>query len=530
MADNSKYIQAQKFSLAVGISTTDTSITLQSFNFPDGTAITSGDLGSVVYGTLEPGTSREEQISFTGITSNADGTVTLTGVTRGLGFGAVDTYSEQSDLKVQHGAGATFIISNTAAFYDTFVNKNNDETITGTLSVPTPTSGSHAVTKDYADGLTTATDLPYDRIIQAGTAGESLASGDLVYFDNTDNEWKKTDGTSATTLKNVLLGIAQGAGSDGGSINGGVLTYGLDSTQTGLTVGVKLYASDTAGAIAESAGTVERVIGWSKSATEIYFDANVEYTPTADEKDAMAGGAELGTPSATNQFLTENARAQVVEFTSSGSWTKDAGLQRIRVQAWGGGGGGGRGDSTNSGGGGGGAGYSEAWFEAAELNSTETVTIGSGGAGATSQGTGSNGSNTTFGSLLTAYAGSGGQGSSNPSGGNGGDIQAGGTLFRGTGTTAAGPIGNFWGGGAGGGGTSAGNGGGALFGSGGGGNATGVATGSGGTSIYGGNGGSGANDTNASDGSIPGGGGGGANDGNGGAGADGKVIVTEYYV
>ena len=304
MADARKYAQAQKFTLAVGISTTDTSITLQSFNFPDGTAIASGDLGAINYGTLEPGTSREESISFTGITSNSDGTVTLTGVTRGLGFGAVDTYSEQSDLKSQHGTGAIFILSNTAAFYNDFVNKYNDEEMSGMLTVQTPTASGHAATKQYVDDTVNGGAVSNDRIVQAGTAGESVAEGDLVYFDDTDNEWKKCDATNASTVNNVLIGIAQGSGSNGGAINGGVLTYGLDSTQTGLTPGVKLYASDTAGAIAESAGTVERVIGWSKSATEIYFDANVDTLPTANEKDAMAGSS--GTPSSSNRFLTEN--------------------------------------------------------------------------------------------------------------------------------------------------------------------------------------------------------------------------------
>lgn len=516
MADNRLYAQAQKFSLALGISTTDTSITLESFNFPDGTAIASGDLGTVNYGTLEPGSSREESISFTGITTNADGTVTLTGVTRGLGFGAVDTYSEQSNLKKQHGTGSSFILSNTAAFYNDFVNKNNDEEMIGSLSVPTPTAAGHAATKQYVDDNVNGGPVSQNRVVQAGTAGESVAAGDLVYFDDTDNEWKKTDATSAATLNNVLLGIAQGSGSDGGAITGGVLTYGLDSNQTGLTVGVRVYAGDTAGSIVESAGTVEKVIGWTKSATEIYFDPNVNSTPTPDEKDAMSGGDELGIPSDTNKFLTENARAQVVEFTSSGTWTKNAGLQRIRVQAWGGGGGGSSVAGTGTGAGGGGGGYIEAWFEVSELGATETVTIGGGGSPT------NDGENTTFGSLLTAYKGSGASGGS---AGTGGDIQAGSTSFRGG---ANGGVGIYWGGG-GGGQTS--NGGSALFGAGGGGGANSVTAYSGGTSVYGGNGGSGSVSGTASNGTAPGGGGGGANNSNtAGSGADGKVIVTEYYV
>jgi len=413
------YIQSQKFTLSVGISTTDTSIILESFTFPDGTAIASGDLGAINYGTLEAGSSREEQISFTGITNNADGTVTLTGVTRGLGFGATDTYSEQSDLKVQHGAGAQFILSNTAGFYNDFVNKYNDETISGTLSVPVPTSGTHAATKQYVDDTVNGGAVSNDRIVQAGIAGESVAAGDLVYFDDTDNEWKKTDATSAATINNVLIGIAQGSGSDGGQISGGVLTYGLDSNQTGLTVGVKVYASDTAGAIAESAGTVEKVIGWTKSATEIYFDANVDTLPTANEKDALAGSGN--TPDATNTFVTTDDLSdptfkppQVVTFTSSGTWTKDAGLKYVIVEVQGAGGGGGRGDGgasdDNGGSGGGAGGYSRKLILASSLGATETVTVGTGGAGDSGSG-GATGGNSSFGAHATANGGTGANGS-----------------------------------------------------------------------------------------------------------------------
>ena len=426
MADTRKYIQAQKFTLAVGISTTDTSITLTSFNFPDGTAISSSDLGTVNYGTLEPGTSREEQISFTGITSNTDGTVTLTGVTRGLGFGAVDTYSEQADLKAQHGSGSSFIISNTAAFYDQFVNKGNDETITGTLSVPTPTSGSHAATKDYVDLVGAGGSFSIDRVVQAGNAGESVAEGDLVYFDDTDNEWKKADASTATPVEGVILGIAQGAGSDGGAIDGGVLTHGLDSTQIGMTPGVKLYASDTPGAIDESAGTTEKVIGFTKSATELYFDPNFNYTLTSDEKAALAGVNNA--PTASNPLVTKGDLSdpivlppQVVTFTSSGTWTKDTGLKYIIVEAVGGGGGGAS-EASGASGGGGGAGYFRKLILASALGATETVTIGAAGTAADPSGTA--GGDTTFGAHATAGGGGGGQNDVGGTGGTatGGDI------------------------------------------------------------------------------------------------------------
>lgn len=502
----SKYIQAQRFSLAVGISTTDTSITLSSFDFPDGTAIASGDLGAINYGTLEPATTREEIISFTGITSNSDGTVTLTGVTRGLGFGAVDTYSEQSDLKVQHGAGATFIISNNPAFYDRFVNKFNNEEVTGTLTVPTPTASGHAATKAYVDA-TAIGGATIDNVIVAATAGESVAAGDLVYYDDTDNEWKKTDADTVTTIDNVLLGIAQGSGSNGVNISGGVLTFGVDANQTGLTVGVKLYASDTAGEISESAGTNEKIIGWSKSATEVYFDPYHGELPSSGEKAAMSGVNNA--PSSTNQFVTTDDLSddtfkspQVVTFTSSGTWTKDAGLKYIVVEAVGAGGGGGRTGGDGVGPGGGGGGYARKLILASALGSSETVTIGTAGSG--SSGSSDNataGTDTTFGSHVTAGGGLAAGSSNGGSGGSatGGDVNV-------SGKTGLSSLNEPYS-------LSDGAGGGSFLGAG----AVNVsfsATGVTATEV--GGGGAGGNSTNSANAA-------------GGAGFRGEVIVTEYY-
>jgi hypothetical protein len=104
-------------------------------------------------------------------------------------------------------------------------------------------------------------------------------------------------------------------------------------------------------------------------------------------------------------------------FTSSGTWTKPTGAKLAIVELWGGGGGGGRGSNANGGGGGG---YGCFLLPLASLGATETVTIGAGGTGRTgSNGDGTAGGDSTFGSHAKATGGVGGYNTdaNNPSGG-----------------------------------------------------------------------------------------------------------------
>lgn len=114
-----RFIQAQPFKLSgAGSSIGDTTIVLQSMVGIDGSNIVTADIGSVGEGTLEPGNgTQEEAIQFTGITQNANGTATLTGVSTVL---FKYPYTATSGLAKTHAGASTFILSNTAAFYNQF--------------------------------------------------------------------------------------------------------------------------------------------------------------------------------------------------------------------------------------------------------------------------------------------------------------------------------------------------------------------------------------------------------------------------
>lgn len=135
MADNQLFAQLQPFTLAgAGVIIGDTTAILSSFKTIDGVNLTMANFGDKGFGTLEPGSGTlEEQISFTGVTQNSNGTATLTGVSNVL---FIAPYTETSGLAKTHAGGVQFVISNTSGFYNRLASKSDDETITGKWTFP----------------------------------------------------------------------------------------------------------------------------------------------------------------------------------------------------------------------------------------------------------------------------------------------------------------------------------------------------------------------------------------------------------
>lgn len=167
MSDNVLYAQLQPFRQAgAGSAFGATSIVLNTFTQINGTPLTMANFGLIGYITLEPGSgTQEESAVFTGVVQNANGSATLTGVSRVL---TVSPYTQTSGLALAHAGGTTVIVSNTAAFYDSLTDKSDDETITGTwtftapnypqidVATTLPTADAQFATKKYVDGVAVA--------------------------------------------------------------------------------------------------------------------------------------------------------------------------------------------------------------------------------------------------------------------------------------------------------------------------------------------------------------------------------------
>lgn len=455
-----------------------TSVTLTTLADIYGNVLTMASFGSKGYITLEPDTTNEEGATFTGVTANANGTYTLTGVSTIL---AQSPYTETLGLVRQHSGGSKVVITDNVAFWSTFANKQNDETITGNWTFNTApsslasTPASTTVLGNVKLTTTPSTSLGNPTITIASPAVITLASHGLIAGDS----------VKFTTTGALPAGIV--AGTNYFVIPGGLTTNAFEIS---LTVG----------------GTAVVTTG-TQSGTHTLLRTTPFAVGNEDSR-LLTSAEQLGlanaptTPSAANPFYTKTDVIAAGEpdyqaFTASGTWTKPAGLlgnELTVIQMWGGGGGG---STAGGGGGGGGGAFVEYTVPTSTLAATVSVTVGAAGAAA------AQGGNSIFGAF-TAYGGGGG----NTAAGGGG----GGGLGQGVGTVAGAPaIGGFGGGtgisggagvpsgyGGGGGGTTAG--GASMYGGGGGSGAAGA----GGASMYGGAGGA-----NGSAGTAPGGGGGG---------------------
>lgn len=521
------------YRLQSSVTASQVTVNLSSFKEPiTGTAYTMTYLGSDIgYGTLDPQQpTRSEFISFTGITQNSDGTAQLTGVNRGLSRtpGSGGCVASTTLAQSHSGQSIFAFTTDSPCFFSEYAVKRNNEAITGEWTAPGPTNSSDIATKGYVDtSIVGTTTIQTDKLSVGGTAGETLAIGNVVYLKQSDSRWYKAN-VNISEASTTLIGITQGATTTGLAIPNGVLLRGLDANQSGLLTGYNYFISNVNGVINNSP-TTTRIVGKAKDSTHLYVDTSFITDGIFFNSNTFSG---RNTFSATSTFTATSTYAATsslsvgsfpayqigknifkVTASGSGNFTVPSGITKVwvRIIGAGGGGGGANGNAAGeSAGGGGGGGYAEKFLD---LTGTSSVpySVGAAGGGGGAGSNGSAGGTSTFGGngiLLQATGGSGGFGANS----------AGGSLPGGAG--GIGTLGDI---------NSIGSAGGV-------GSATAGATGGvGGSSVLGGGGqggGTGAAGGRAGSvgGAIGGGGGGGQGDGsgtgNGANGADGGLIIT----
>lgn len=313
--------------LAQNLSSSGTTLYVSDTLDWDGAQLSSADFGTQAFAVLR--NANNTQIEFVEIdTTTVTSAAAITILKRGLGYDGTQTAATETqynwnafDTYVELGADTPQLLAQ-------LVEEAGAETIAGVKtfsSIPKTTGGNASDDNElvrYAQALSLLTSGTYsqNRVVVAGNAGATVSAGQLVYLDVADGEWKLCDADTASTVDNIIIGLAQGAGTDGNPITSGVLLFGLDSNQTGLTTNTKYYASNTAGGLSSSAGTTELSVGISRSTTSILFWPRFDQQLTENLQDALAGTS--GTPSNTNKFVTADdasATAAASKIVRSGS-------------------------------------------------------------------------------------------------------------------------------------------------------------------------------------------------------------------
>lgn len=372
------------YRLQSSIGLANVTVPLSSFKEPiSNIAYTMAYLNSSIgYGTLDPqNPNRSEFISFTGITQNSDGTAVLTGVTRGLArsypFTASATFIQP------HSGQSIFILSDSPQHFEQYAVKANDETITGSWTIPEPLAASNPASKNYVDTHVNGGAVSINQVIIAGTAGETVSAGQVLYLRQSDARWYKA-GTAIPEASSTILAIAQGAGTAGNPVSGGVLTNGLDANQSGLTSGMNYFLSAVPGTI--GIATTTRYVGRARTPTTLYFDTYSSNQVQLAGTNAFTGANSFPTSTTMiGAFPAYSIGKNVKIFTQTGtsSFPIPLGVAKIYVKVQGGGGAGGAssassGNQSAAGGGGGAGGYAEGFIDVSATTSVQ-VYVGTAG-------------------------------------------------------------------------------------------------------------------------------------------------------
>ena len=124
-------------------------------------------------------------------------------------------------------------------------------TLTGNITLG---EGADPATVGIVVDASMSADERYSGITVPGTAGATLAFGDLCYLDVTAAEWLLADASAASTAGDVVLGICVDASTDGVATSMLLMgTIRSAAFPASIALGAPVYVSETAGDITATA-------------------------------------------------------------------------------------------------------------------------------------------------------------------------------------------------------------------------------------------------------------------------------------
>lgn len=339
------YVQTNTFYLAgSGVIMGATNASLTSFSDIYANVLTMASFGSKGYITFEPDTNNEEAATFTSVTLNPNGTFTLGNLKSAL---AQSPYTESVGLVRSHAGGTKVVVTDNVAFWNTFGNKENNETINAVWGTPNaPLNPNDFTNKFYVDNLVIA-GAPDASTTQKGIGKVSVApvapTNPIFVGDNdprvpTQSEKDAMAGTSGTpsstnpfvtqndtsnaaTMTAITISFT---GPDTISDSGnGFITAGLQIGQTivitgsasnNVTVTIKTLA---AGVITTDQATiVNEAAGASVTISVPTIDRVVRYTSTSQVEVPVT--PVVGTDAASKSYVDSSIIANAVTGVKGG--------------------------------------------------------------------------------------------------------------------------------------------------------------------------------------------------------------------
>lgn len=212
-------------------------------------------------------------------------------VTPALGTPASGTLTNCTGLPIAgttgYGTGVATALAVNVGSAGAFVTFNGAGGTPSSLTLTNATGYTDSVTLAENKAIildpSLSADGKYTGVTIAGTAGTTLAFGDLCYLAAADSRWELADADAASTAGDVLLGFCVLAAAADGDPTTMLLSGNIraDAAFPALTVGAPVYVSTTAGDVqtTQPSGTddVIRVVGYGLTADSMIVAISSDY-------------------------------------------------------------------------------------------------------------------------------------------------------------------------------------------------------------------------------------------------------------